>query len=93
MQSRFVQVLNSMLQQTAVSIALHEETELICAVVLQLFEHANVWAEVDLNTFSKIRDCLLFAVPQFLLQVKSAQPCSQTEQYLQSKASGMKSLL
>ena len=64
--------------------ALIEEIELICAVLAQLFEHADEWYNLDQSTFVEMKDYTLFAVSKLLLncQAESVLPASVTEQHL-----------
>jgi hypothetical protein len=67
-----------------VSLAIYEEIELLCSMLSQLFEHADLWAEIDSSTFANVKDYMLFAVPSLLKnQLSSALlPSSVTEQHL-----------
>jgi hypothetical protein len=73
-------------------LALLEEAEMMLQVVVPLFWHSDLWAEIDMATFSNVKDCLLFAVP-WLVQSAAVVPCSLTEQHLQQVVSGSKTLL
>lgn len=93
MQFRLIQVLSPLMQQqAALSLALLEEAEMMLQVVVPLFWHSDLWAEIDIATFSNVKDCLLFAVP-WLAQTAAVVPSSQTEQHLQQVVSGSKTLL
>ena len=61
-----------------------EEIELLCAVMQQVFEHGDLWAEVDYQAFAELKDYTLFAVPKLLQHTKASAiiPASITEQHL-----------
>ena len=71
-------------QSVQLSMALLEEIELICAILQQLFEHADHWYDLDFQTYQDLKDYCLFSVPKLLLRCNTAtiQPASVTEHHL-----------
>jgi len=63
---------------------MYEEIELLTSMFTQLFEHADLWAEEDLLTYTNIKDCMLFAVPHLVSNFHQAKlrPSSATEDHL-----------
>ena len=47
--------------------ALLEEIELICAIMQQMFEHGDYWAQLDYSTFCEFKDYMLFSVTKPLI--------------------------
>ena len=64
--------------------ALLEEIELVCAVMQQMFEHSDYWAQCDFNVYTELKDYTLFAMSKLLQHCNTAQiiPASVTEQHL-----------
>jgi len=46
--------------------ALLEEIELLCAVMQQVFEHADYWAQLDFAAYAELKDYTLFAMSKLL---------------------------
>lgn len=67
-----------------ITLGLLEETELIMDVLSQMFEHAHLWAEKDLMTYSNMKDYAMFAVPKLLsfCETRSLKPLSEVENHL-----------
>ena len=61
-----------------------EEIELLCAVMQQVFEHADHWMALDEHAFCELKDYTLFAVCKLLQHCNTAAiiPASVTEQHL-----------
>ena len=70
--------------RSILSLAILEEIELICAVVQQMFEHSEKWAQLDPNTFSELKDYMLFSVTKLMEHCNSPTiiPASVTEHHL-----------
>ena len=66
------------------SMALLEEIELICAILQQMFEHGDYWAQLDYLTFSELKDYMLFSVTKLLEHCNTSAiiPASVTEHHL-----------
>lgn len=43
-----------------------EEIELLCAIMQQLFEHGDLWAQLDYQAYSEFKDYTLFSIPKLL---------------------------
>ena len=52
--------------RSILSLALIEEIELTSAVLEQLFQHADLWADSDYATFCELKDYTLFAIAKLL---------------------------
>lgn len=64
------------------SLAIYEEIELLCSLLSQMFEHADLWAEYDSATFANVKDYMLFAVPALMKNQFALMPSSVTEKHL-----------
>lgn len=64
--------------------ALLEEIELLCAIMQQVFEHGDYWAQLDYNTYCELKDYTLFSVTKLLehCNPSSIIPASVTEHHL-----------
>ena len=64
--------------------ALLEEIELLCAIMQQVFEHSDLWAQLDYNAYCELKDYTLFAVTKLLQHTDASSiiPASVTEQHL-----------
>lgn len=70
--------------RSILSMALLEEIELVCAVMQQVFEHADCWAQLNFNDYTEFKDYMLFAMAKLLqhCNTESIIPSSVTEQHL-----------
>lgn len=52
-----------------------------------MFEHSDLWHQADQQTFSDLKDYMLFALPELYssCDAKDLQPCSRTEMIMQNK--------
>jgi hypothetical protein len=90
--TRIATVLNIVTQNAApgahggqvLTVALFEEIEMLCAVLSQMFDHADLWCQQDSATYSDLKDYMLFAVPNLFSDCdsKTILPSSKTEQHL-----------
>lgn len=53
------------------SLALLEEIELLTAILMQLFEHSDLWALIDVKSFADIKDSVIFGLSKLLKLVDS----------------------
>ena len=69
-----------------ISLALLEEIEIICSLMQQVFEHAEMWRARDEYMFCEMKDYFLFAVPKLLTKcnTRGLLPASMTEEHLKS---------
>ena len=68
------------------SLALLEEVELMCALLQQLFEHADLWRAHDDYMYQEMKDYVLFSVSKLLqhCDTRSLIPASVTEEHLKT---------
>lgn len=72
---------------------MYEEIEVVCSVLYQLFEHADLWAEVDYQTYANLKDYVFIQVPLLMANYRAVQPISAVEQHLLQHNSNNKSAL